>query len=305
MTPDLSIIILNYNTKHITLENIRTLEKNYAREFHSGSYELILADNASPDNSLEDFREYKKHSKIKNFIICDNKANLGFSKGNNLAIKHSSAPCILILNPDTLVPAQTLPVMLDFLNSHPDAGAATCKIITSDGKLDPNCLRGFPTPWNSFCHFSGLSKLFPSNPFFSSYLQSGWRDLDKVQKVDAIEGAFMLIPKKIGDKLGWFDEDYFFYGEDLQLCFDIHKAGLSIYYVPSVSITHIGGASSGIKEKSQNVTTANSETKKFIQKHRFNAMRIFFKKNYSHKYPRFIISLVNMGIGHLYKKASA
>lgn len=294
----LSIIILNYNTKQITLEAIKSIKNNYPHETRSGEYELIVADNASPDKSLDAFHEYKKHTQIKHFIICDNKKNFGFSKGNNQAIKLAHGKYILILNPDTIVPPKTLPYLLNFLTEHPETGVVTCKIITPNGSLDPNCIRGFPTPWNAFCHFSGLGRLLPFK-IYNGYLQYRWRDINKTQQVDAIEGAFMLIPKKIGDQLKWFDEDYFFYGEDLQLCYDIHKAGYNVYYVPTVNIIHHGGASSGIKKQSENITTADSETKKKVQRYRFNAMRIFFQKNYSNKYPAILNWIINKSINIL------
>jgi len=300
----LSIIILNYNTKNITLDCIKSIEKNYPTQTQSGEYELIIADNASPDNSLTAFKEFQKHTKIKKLQIIDNQKNLGFSAGNNRAIAHAQGDYILILNPDTIVPPDTFISALDFIKTNPDAGAVTCKIITSTGALDPNCLRGFPTPWNAFCHFSGLGKALPSSRLFNGYLQYRWRDISKIQQVDAIEGAFMLIPKKIGEELNWFDEDYFFYGEDLQLCYDINNLGYKIYYLPDVSITHYEGASSGIKKQSEKITTADNESRRQIQKHRFNAMRIFFQKNYSHKYPKIITWLVSFAINLLHKKSN-
>lgn len=302
MKVDLSIIILNYNTKNITIEAIRSIENNYPKEVSAGEYEVIVADNASPDDSLSAFKEYKEKTKIKSFLALDNKKNIGFSAGNNKAVPYAKGRYVLFLNPDTIVDPETLSYMIKFLDSHPDAGAATCRIIFPQGKLDPNCLRGFPTPWNSFCHFSGLGKLFPNVRFFAGYLQSGWRDINKLQEVDAIEGAFIMLPKKIGEEIGWWDEDYFFYGEDLQFCYDIHKAGYKIYYIPDVNIIHYSGASSGIKKDSQNITTAGKETKMKVQGWRFDAMRIFFKKNYSDKYPKIFNWLVLNGIAYLQKK---
>lgn len=302
MKIDLSIIILNYNTKNITIEAIKSIENNYPKEVSTGEYEVIVADNASPDESLAVFKEYKKKTKIKSFLVLDNKKNIGFSAGNNKAVPYAKGRYVLFLNPDTIVNPGTLSYMVKFFNSHPDAGSATCKIIYPDGKLDPNCLRGFPTPWNSFCHFSGLGKLFPRSRFFSGYLQSGWRDIDKLQEVEAIEGAFMMLPHKIGEEIGWWDEDYFFYGEDLQFSYNISKAGYKIYYIPQVSIIHYSGASSGIKKDSQNITTASRETRIKVQGWRFDAMRIFYKKNYSHKYPKAFNWLVPQGIGCLQKK---
>lgn len=302
MKIDLSIIILNYNTKNLALEAIKSIEKNYPDEVQSGIYEVIVADNASPDDSVNAFKEYKKKTKIKSFGVYDNKKNIGFSAGNNKAVPYAKGRYILFLNPDTIVNPTTLSHIIKFLDAHPEARAATCKIVSPAGKLDPNCLRSFPTPWNAFCHFSGLGKIFPNSRLLSGYLQSGWRDINKLQDVDAIEGAFMMLSKKIGDEIGWFDEDYFFYGEDLQFCFDIHKAGYKIYYVPEVSIIHYSGASSGIKKESQKITTADNETKIKVQGWRFDAMRIFFKKNYSQKYPKAFNWLVLHGIEYLQKK---
>ncbi len=299
---DLSIIILNYNTKNITLEAIKAIENNYPEEVSTGEYEVIVADNASPDDSFAAFKEYEKQTKIKSFLVLDNKKNIGFSAGNNKAVPFAKGRYVLFLNPDTITSPGTLSYMVKFFDTHPMAGAASCKIVSPEGKLDPNCLRGFPTPWNSFCHFAGLGKLFPNTRFFAGYLQSGWRDINKLQAVDAIEGAFLMLPKKIGEEIGWWDEDYFFYGEDLQFSFDIRKAGYKIYYVPEVSIIHYSGASSGIKKESQKITTASRETKMKVQGWRFDAMRIFYKKNYSNKYPKFINQLVFRGIEYLQKK---
>lgn len=302
MRVNLSIIILNYNTKKITLEAVKSIEKSYPKETQSGEYEVIVADNASSDGSLAFLTEYKKQTKIKLFEVLDNKKNLGFSAGNNKAVPYTKGRYVLFLNPDTLMRPVTLPYMIKFLDSHPNIGAASCNITSPQGILDPNCLRGFPTPWNSFCHFSGLGKIFPKIPLFAGYMQAGWRDTNKLQEVDAIEGAFIMLPRIVGEKIGWWDEDYFFYGEDLQMCLDIHKAGYKIYYIPEVSIIHYSGASSGIKKESQEITTANRETKMKAQGWRFDAMRIFFEKNYFHKYPKLFNSLVYKGIEYLQKK---
>ena len=298
----LSIIILNYNTKKITLEAVKSIEKSYPKETQSGEYEVIVADNASPDGSLSFLSEYKKQTKIKSFEVYDNKKNLGFAAGNNKAVPFALGRYILFLNPDTLMQPVTLPYMIKFLDSHPRAGAASCKIISPQGKLDHNCLRGFPTPWNAFCHFSGLGKIFPKIPLFAGYMQTGWRNIDKLQEADAIEGAFIMLPRSVGEEIGWWDEDYFFYGEDLQLCFDIRRAGYKIYYVPQVSIIHYSGVSSGIKKESQEITTADREIKMKVQGWRFDAMRIFYKKNYSRKYPKIFNRLVYNGIAYLQKK---
>lgn len=300
--PELSIIILSYNTKQITLEAIASVEKNYPEEVATGKFEVIVTDNASPDDSLEAFKEYKKHTKIKSFHPVDNGGNIGFAAGNNKGIQFAKGKYVLFLNPDTIVYPKTLTYMLEFMDTHPDAGASSCKLINKDGAIDFNCHRGFPTPWNAFCFFSGLQRMRPHSRVFAGYTQ-GWKDLKTTHEVDALEGAFMLIPHDVGEKVGWWDEDYFFYGEDLQFCFDIRKLGYKVYYVGEVSIMHIGGASSGIKPTSLNITKANLEGKKKVQSWRFDAMRIFFKKNYSNAYPAFIGWLITFGISFMQKRA--
>ncbi len=288
---ELSIIILTYNTKDITLAAVSSIENNYKEDVKSGRFEIIVTDNASIDGTSEAFKEYKKKTKIKSLTIVDNGGNIGFAAGNNKGVLYAKGTYILFLNPDTIVYPETLNYMLSFMKRHDDAGAASCKLINKDGEIDFNCHRGFPTPWNSFCYFSGLTRLFPKSHLFAGYTQ-GWGDMQTTYEVDAIEGACMMIPRAVGEKVGWWDEDYFFYGEDLQFCFDIRKLGYNIYYIGEVSIMHIGGASSGIKKKTQNITTANVESKIRLQNARFDAMKIFYKKNYEKKYPQFMKTFI-------------
>jgi GT2 family glycosyltransferase len=302
--PDLSIIILTYNSKQITLDAIESIEKNYPKEVSDGLFEIIVPDNASTDGTEEAIKEYKKKSKIKALYYTDNGGNIGFSAGNNKGIPYAKGKYVLFLNSDTIVYPRTLTYMLDFVKSHPDAGAATCKLINKDGALDFNCHRGFPTPWASFCYFSGLQRLFPQSKLFAGYTQ-GWKNLKTNHEVDAIEGAFMLMPYEIGKKVGWWDEDYFFYGEDLQFCYDIRKLGYKLYYVGEVSIMHIGGATSGIKKKTQNITKANIDTKLMLQRARFKAMKIFYKKNYEKSYPAIVKWIMFAGIDYKEKKTLA
>jgi|SRR5579885_310640 len=301
MSVALSIIILNYNTKDITIQAIESIEKNYPKEVASGKFQVIVTDNASPDGSLEAFRQYKKRTKIKLFHVVDNGGNLGFAAGNNKGVPFAKGDYVLFLNPDTISYPKTLNYMLEFMKKHPEAGAASCKLINKDGKIDFNCHRGFPTPWNAFCYFSGLQRLFPRSKLFAGYTQ-GWKDMDTTHEVDVVEGAFMIMPRKIGEKVGWWDEDYTFDGDDIQFCYNIKKLGYKIYYVGEVSIMHIGGAASGVKKSGSAVTTANIETKKKVQNWRFDAMRIFYKKNYAKSYPPFINWLVLRGIDYLHKR---
>ncbi len=300
-TPLLSIIILNYNTKKVALDSVASIEKNYPREVADGAFQIILADNGSPDKSLQAFTAYKKQTKIKLFTVVDNKSNIGFAKGNNKGVSLAKGKYVLFLNPDTIVYSKTLTRMISFMDATPDAGAATCRVELPNGDIDEASHRGFPTPWNAFTHFSGLEKIFPHSRLFAGYTR-GWEDISKIHTVPSIVGAFLLVRKSVGEAIGWWDEDYFFYGEDLQFCFDIWKSGYKIYYVPDVKILHYGGVSSGIKKKSAAITTANNETRKKVQQYRFDAMRIFYKKNYAYHHPLFSW-IVMQGINFLHKRS--
>src|SRR6185312_3210822 len=120
---ELSIIILNYNTKNITLDAISSIEENYSDEVASGEYEVIVTDNDSPDNSIAAFREYQKKTKIKVFHVIENGGNIGFSAGNNKGVPYAKGKYVLFLNPDTIVYPKTLTRMLEFMEKHPDVGA--------------------------------------------------------------------------------------------------------------------------------------------------------------------------------------
>lgn len=296
--PTLSIIIVTYNNESLIKETLSSIEKSYPKETTSGVYEILVVDNASTDATVAEITSYKKNSSIRFLSLLASKTNDGFSKANNKGVVKAKGEYLLFLNPDTIMRPHTLAVLLDFLKTHPDTGAVTCKLELPNGGIDEASHRGFPTPWNGFTHFSGLEKLFPKSHLFAGYIQ-GWKDLDTIHTVDAIVGAFMMMPRKVGEKVGWWDEDYFFYGEDLDLCYRIKKAGYNIYYVPTVSIIHIGGVSSGIKKHSQNITSADNKTRKNVQHHRFEAMRIFYTKHHMPNNHPLINWLVMKGISLL------
>lgn len=284
---NLSIIIVSYNGKEFLRNCIVSIIEN----IKNVSFEIIVIDNNSSDNSSEMVR--KEFPKIK---LIANKENLGFSKANNQGIKVSNnSKYVLFLNPDTIMQDQTIEKMIKFMDVHSDAGAATCKVVMLDGEIDDASHRGFPTPWNSLCHFTGLSRIFPKSRIFAGY-NLGWMDLNSTHEIDALAGAFMIVRREAGEQAKWWDEDYFFYGEDIDFCYQLKVIGWKIYYVPNVFVTHYKGVSGGIKKVSQEITTASEETKKRATKWRFAAMRIFYNKHYKNKYPWIINQLVNLGI---------
>lgn len=283
---DLSIIIVSYNTKDFLKKCLGSIYKT-SKGF---SFEIIVSDNNSKDGSAEMVKK-----EFKDVILAENKENLGFSKGNNVGVKKSSGRYVLFLNSDTVVYPNTLKYMINFMDSQKHAGAATCKLEMPNGKIDDASHRGFPTPWNSFCHFSGLSKIFGKTKLFGGY-NLGFMDFSKIHEIDALAGAFMMVRREAGSEVSWWDEDYFFYGEDIDFCYMLKQKSWRIYYVPQVSILHYKGVSGGIKKTSKGITTADKNTKKKVTYERFRAMRIFYKKHYEQKYPWFVTRLVYLGI---------
>jgi GT2 family glycosyltransferase len=275
---DLTISIVNYNASEY-LSNCLESIKKYGKGI---SLEVWVVDNASSDGSAE-------AAKIKfpevNFIF--NKENLGFGKAHNQILKKIKSPYVLLLNPDSELKEGTLKHMLEYMDDHPETGAASCKVVKADGSLDWASHRGFPTPLASLLYF-----FFKNDSLYN--LNN--RDLNKPHEVDEIVGAFFLTKKEVLDKVGIFDEDYFLYAEDLDLCFRIKEAGYKIMYVPDVEILHLKGISSGIKSHTKEFSTASQESKKKSLDSFYQTMIIFYRKNLSKRYPFFINWLVYLGI---------
>lgn len=286
---DLSIIIVSFNTSSITIECLESIQKTVKNT----SYEVIVVDNKSADDSVSKIKQFQKS--FPNFHLIENSENYGFSKANNIGIKKSSGDYVLFLNSDTLVYEDTIDAMIKFMNDTPNCGASTCFVRMPNGMLDDASHRGFPTPWRAIAYFSHISKLLPKSKFFSGYNLT-YLDITKTHEIEALAGAFMLVRRKAGDMVGWWDEDFFWYGEDLDFCYRLKKNGWKIYFVPQYEILHYKGVSGGIKKNSKHLSLASPETKKKAQEARFNAMRIFYNKHYKTKYPRLINNLVLLGI---------
>lgn len=284
---DLSIIIVSYNTRELLKECLLSIKNSLSKTI---DYELIVVDNASTDGSPDLLRE-----ECKDIGVLENKKNLGFSKANNQGVKRAKGRYLLFLNPDTVVYEGVLEALVVFMESKEDAGAATCRVELPNGMLDDASHRGFPTPWNAFCYFSGLSKLFPQSRLFSGY-NLGWMDRKRIHEIDACAGAFMFVRREAGEDVGWWDEDFFWYGEDLDFCYRLKQKNWKIYFIPIVKILHYKGVSGGIKEISIHLTTADEKTRKVATKARFEATKLFYRKHYMEKYPPFVTWVVFLGI---------
>ena len=298
---DLSIIIVNYNTGDYLLKCLQSIKKSTLGRYR---IEVIIVDNKSTDDSFNLAQKIKSTPKI-NFIFKRLSKNLGFSKGNNQALKlsDSRSKYVLFLNPDTTLDPNTLSKMIKFFETHPQVDAATANLIlVKTGKTQPESHRGFPSPWNAFCHFFApfLPKLFPKSRLFNGYFL-GHLDFSKIQKIDACVGAFLMIKREVGQTLGWWNEKYFFYGEDLDFCWQLKQHGFQLYFYPHAKAYHYQGISSGLIDHSQKITQAKIKTKITAAKASTEAMRIFYQENLIDRYPQFIQPLIWAGIDFLEK----
>lgn len=295
-TPILTVVILNYNA-NLYLEK---LYETICLSKLSEPIEVILSDNLSTDGSFDNIISKKYRHPLIDFKYLETGVNCGFAAGNNkgLAISDPKSKYVLFLNPDTTVDPNTFQGMVDYFEAHPEVDTATCHVnLALTGQLQPECHRGFPTPWNTFCHFflPFFSKIFPNVPLFNGYLL-GHLDYTKVQKIDCCVGAFYMLKREIGQKAGWWNEKYFMYGEDLDFCYKVKKLGGSLYFIPDFKITHYQGISSGIKKAK---SAASRETKARSSRATTNAMRIFYRENLINDYPKILQPLINMGINIL------
>lgn len=283
----LSIIIVNFNTDRFLIDCIKSIYKSI---LISHKFEIIVVDNASSS-----FPQKEIEHKFPQIKIIRNSNNYGFAKANNIGIQKAIGDYILLLNPDTILSADTLVKMIDYMDNNLGVGLATCKVELASGELDDACHRGFPTPLNALFHFSGLSWLFPNSKIFNGY-HLGYQNMDKSHEIDSCAGAFMIIRRQTGKEINWLDEDYFWYGEDIDLCYRVKQNGWKIIFHPITTIKHYKGVSAGIKKHSRNLSIADKETQMMATKARFEAMKIFYQKHYQEKYPYWLRQLVTLGI---------
>lgn len=279
----LSIIILHYNTEELLKNCLNSLVKAGVEN----DWEVIIVDNCSTQLCRLYLRNLIKQVKGENLALnikmLETQKNLGFAAGNNIGIREAKGEHILLLNSDTLVYPKTIKTMINFMAENPVVGVATCRVELENGKLDPACHRGFPTPWVSFCYFSGLEKLFPKSKLFGGY-HLGYLPMDKIHEIDSPSGAFYLIKKEVIEKVGLFDEDYFMYAEDLDWSYRIKNSGWKIIFVPDVKITHL--------KKRSGRMAYNRKLRKEINRYFYETMKLFYQKHYLNKYPKILLWLV-------------
>jgi len=269
----LSVVIVNYNVEYFLEQCLNSVRK--AMKGIEG--EVIVVDNNSVDGSLKMLR-----TKFPEVHLIANTENTGFSRANNQAIRISEGEYVLLLNPDTVVEDDTFHQIIAFMDSHPDAGGLGVRMVDGQGKFLPESKRGLPTPATAFYKIFGLSRLFPGSPRFSRY-HLGFLNEFETNEVDVLSGAFMLLRKTVLDEIGLLDEDFFMYGEDIDLSYRIQKSGYKNYYFPQTRIIHYKGEST--KKSSVNYV--------FVF---YNAMIIFARKHFSQQRAKAFTFLINIAV---------
>ena len=253
----ISVVIVNYNVKYYVGQCIDSVR----RALQGIDSEIIVVDNHSRDGSVDYL------SKIEGVRIIESGHNLGFSKANNIAIRQSTAEYVLMLNPDTIVAEDAIRMIIDFADSHPQAGGIGVRMHNDWGTTARESRRGLPSPMTSFYKIIGLSKRLPQHRKYGRYYM-GWLPWDSPSRIEVVSGACFLVRRKALDEVGLMDEDYFMYGEDIDLSYRLLKSGWENWFVPA-DIIHYKGES--------------TQKTSFNYVHVFyNAMLIFMRKHYSH-----------------------
>ncbi len=263
----LSIVIVNYNSAFLLGQCLDSVKKASA----GIETEIIVVDNNSTDVSLDHLPD-----KFTNVKFIYNSNNIGFAKACNQGSRISSGKYLLFLNPDTIISETSLADCISFFELHPDAGAVGVRMLDSNGKFLKESKRGVPTASTSFYKLFGLTAIFPASGTFAKYYQSHLPEKAN-NPVEILSGAFMMIRRDVFEKTKGFDEDFFMYGEDIDLSVRIRQLGYKNYYLGEIAITHLKGGS----------TTYNH---KYI-KDFYDAMNLFVKKHYRDKPAGYILFL--------------
>ncbi len=249
-------MIVNYNVK----EYLAQLLQSMSRALEGISHEILVVDNASVDGSVAHIREHFPEVRL-----IASEENLGFGKANNLALEQVNGEFVVMINPDVVVQEDTFTNLLAFFEETPEAGAATCKIINPDGSFSVDCRHSIPTPAMALWKVLGLAKIFPKSKTFAAYNLT-YLDENESYAVPAISGCFMMLRREVLEHTGGFDERFFMYCEDIDLCHRINEAGFNIWYVPTTQIIHYKGESTK-KNNVDYVVTFNKALYQFFEKY--------------------------------------
>ncbi|MCR4326335.1 MAG: glycosyltransferase family 2 protein [Candidatus Roizmanbacteria bacterium] len=289
----LSVIIASYNTAELLGKTIELLRTRLREHMNQDEYEIIVVDNHSTDDTPS---WLKKQKDIVSILNAD---NVGFSRANNQGIERARGTYVLLLNSDLWL-NQTIDfnTLMSFLEADKKRGALTIKLYTSPTRLDPACHRGFPTPFNALWYFIGLEQLTRPLPFlarvFGGYHLT-WLSLTTTHEIDCPTAAFFLAKKKAIDEVGGFDPNYFFYAEDIDLCYRMKEKGWTIWFSPHVSALHLKYQSG---QKNHDDTAARRRSRYWF----FKSMGMFYDKHYQSHYPFWVNGLVHMAVAGMTKR---
>jgi len=270
---DVSIIVVNWNARELLCRCLQCVESTVRR----ASYEIIVVDNGSTDGSQEMVkRDFPKTR------LIENTQNIGFAAANNQGMAISQGRYVLLLNSDAFVKEGTIDTMVAFMDAHPDAGMAACKLLYEDGTVQPSVTR-FPTLETEFYTAVGLEKLFPNSPVFGKYMMRYW-DHNDAREVDVIMGAFMLARQEAIEQVGRMDASFFMYSEEVDWCYRFKQAGWKIYSTPEVEAIHIWGG-----------TSRQVRAEMLVQLYRSRVQ--FFRKHYGSASVRLLKLILGLNFG--------
>ncbi|MEL6393096.1 MAG: glycosyltransferase family 2 protein, partial [Bacteroidota bacterium] len=230
---ELSVVIVNYNVRYFLEQALGSVERAIA----GIEAEVFVVDNHSSDDSVEVIK--RDYPWVRLIARTDNP---GFSIANNQAIRESTGRYVLLLNPDTVVCEDTFRHCLSFMDTHPNAGGLGVRMIDGSGRFLPESKRGLPTPWVAFCKAFGLSRIFPKSKRYNHY-HLGYLSEEETHQIEILSGAFMFMRREALDQVGLLDEQFFMYGEDIDLSYRLILGGWENWYSSSTSIIHYKGES--------------------------------------------------------------
>lgn len=269
--------MINYNARDLTANAVESI----FLAAPAVRFEIIVVENGTKT-------EERYQSEHPNVIVLRDIENKGFGHACNVGAQHAKGEFLLFLNNDTLMHPQTLDLCVEYLKEHQDVGALSARTLLRDGTLDHGCKRGFPTPMASLYYFAGMDKRYPESRKYGVYRQTFVPE-DSISEVDAGTGAFLMMPNTIFQKVNGFDEQFFMYAEDIDLCYRVKELGYKIVYYGKASLTHLKGQS-GLHTKSKQSIF-----------YFYDSMWLFYKKHYVKKYPFFVTWAVWLGIHMKYR----
>lgn len=248
--PELTVIVVSYNTRELTLKCLETLYANT----HEVRFHTVVYDNASKDGSAEAIAQAFPQVEL---IASDD--NLGFAKANNVVAEMAQTEWLLLLNPDTETHPSAIDNLFAFSKANPQAGITGGRTVFPDGSLNPSSCWMQITPWSAFCMATGLTAMFRKQSLFNPEGMGDWKR-DTVREVDIVVGCFLMIPRKLWTELGGFDLKYFMYGEEADMCLRAKKMGYRPMITPDATIMHLVGAAAATRSDKQVMVAKSRST---------------------------------------------